>query len=159
MNNGLYCNKWINISGWIFYQIPHGQVIWCEGRICVSLYKEIWQGFPQWVFQAAVHFSVSSCCFSILDTFPACMGNRTVEFSRNSLPAHSFHLLPGTECFQIFSNLPNILWETNPQESCQVFGLGLFTVWSISSLFSPIGLRVCLLSSIVCAYVGFVSLK
>lgn len=54
MNYSLYCNKWINISGLKICQIPHGQIIWCEGGMYVSLYKRNMTRFSS--------MSISSSC-------------------------------------------------------------------------------------------------
>lgn len=114
--------------------------------------------------------SISSSCmffcfqlFSIVDPdsqLKICMGTKIAKSSRNCLPAHCFHLLPGAGFCQIFRNLPNVLWEPSLQESCHDFGLSLPTTWSPSWLFtSPVEFKALFLSRVVHACVGLVSLK
>lgn len=59
-------------------------------------------------------FPAAASLLLIHSQLKICMGTSFAESSRNCLPAHSFHLLPGAECFQIFRNLPNVLWEPSP---------------------------------------------
>lgn len=109
-NNGLYCNKWINIPGWIIYKIRHGQVIWCEGRIYVSLVKTNITTFSSMSISSSCMFFCFQLPLLYCWYIPIFTGTRIAESSGNCLPALSFHL-PGAECFQIFRNLPNVLWE------------------------------------------------
>lgn len=97
--------------------------------------------FPQWVFRSAVCFSVSSCCCFFL----LLMRSQLKTYHANCwlqdplgkrLPARSFHLLPGAECFEIFRNLPTVLREPSPQETGHVLGIGLPTIRSASWLFT-----------------------